>query len=175
MQRLKLALAERAPKTVNNVLTVLGTLLKKAVEWGALGRLPCTIKLLPNPRKTMGFHDFDQYERLLTVARKRENAYLMVLLGGDAGLRLGEIVELEWRDVDLQARRLTVQRSDWLGDVTVPKGGRSRQLPMTQRLTAALKSARHLRSDRVLCLPGGAPITRDRVTRNRRKLEVIDG
>ena len=64
--------------------------------------------------------------------------------------------------VDLAARRLTVDRSDWLGHVTVPKGGRSRQLPMTQRLTAALKAARHLRSDRVLCLPDGAPITRDR-------------
>jgi len=134
------------------------------VEWGELERLPCTIKLLPNPRKTMGFHDFDQYERLLTIARKRgAETYLMILLGGDAGLRLGEIVALEWRDVDLQARRVTVQRSDWLGHVTVPKGGRSRQLPMTQRLTAALKSARHLRSDRVLCVSGGAPITRDRV------------
>jgi len=36
-------------------------------------------------------------------------------------------------------------------------------LPMTQRLTAALKAAQHLRSDRVLCLADGAPITRDRV------------
>ena len=75
----------------------------------------------------------------------------MVLLGGDAGLRLGEIIALEWRDVDLQARRLTVQRSDWQGHVTVPKGGRSRQLPMTQRLTAALKAARHLRCDAGAC------------------------
>ena len=155
VQRLKLALAERAPKTVNNVLTVLSTLLKKAVEWGELERLPCVIKLLPNPKKTMGFHDFDQYERLLTVARKRgTDAYLMVLAGGDAGLRLGEIIALEWRDIDLAARRLTVERSDWHGHVTVPKGGRSRQLPMTQRLTAALKGARHLRGERVLCLAG---------------------
>jgi hypothetical protein len=74
VQRLKLAMADRAPKTVNNVLTVLSTLLKKAVEWGELERLLCTIKLLPNPKKTMGFHDFDQYERLLTVARKRGRA-----------------------------------------------------------------------------------------------------
>ena len=72
VQRLKLALTSRAPKTVNNVLTVLSTLLKKAVERGELDRLPCAIKLLPNPKKTMGFHDFDQYERLLTVARKRD-------------------------------------------------------------------------------------------------------
>jgi integrase len=87
----------------------------------------------------------------------------MALLGGDAGLRLGEIIAVEWRDVELGARRLTVQRAEWLGHVTVPKGGRSRRLPMTQRLTAALKAAQHLRSDRVLCLADGAPITRDRV------------
>ena len=36
VQRLKLALSNRAPKTVNNVLTVLSTLLKRAVEWGEL-------------------------------------------------------------------------------------------------------------------------------------------
>ena len=176
VQRLKLALTNRAPKTVNNVLTVLSTLLKKAVEWGELERLPCAIKLLPNPKKTMGFHDFDQYERLLTIARRRgAEAYLMVVLGGDAGLRLGEILALEWRDVDLAARRLTVQRSDWLGHVTVPKGGRARQLPMTQRLTAALKAARHLRCERVLCLPDGSPITRDRVIKAVRGAQRVAG
>jgi len=54
-------------------------LLKKAVEWGELERLLCVIKLLPNPKRTMGFHDFDQYERLLMVARKRgPDTYLMV-------------------------------------------------------------------------------------------------
>jgi hypothetical protein len=73
VQRLKLALSTRAPKTVNNVLTVLSTLLKKAVEWGELERLPCAIKLLPNPKKTMGFHDLDQYERLLTVRSQTGN------------------------------------------------------------------------------------------------------
>ena len=123
------------------------------MEWGELERLPCAVKLLPCPKKAMGFHDFDQYERLLTVARKRgTDAYLMVLAGGDAGLRLGEIVALEWRDIDLAARRLTVERSSWRGQVTVPKGGRSRQLPLTQRQTAALRAARHLRGERVLCL-----------------------
>jgi integrase len=80
----------------------------------------------------------------------------------------GEIVALEWRDVDPAARRLTIQRSEWLGHVTIPKGGRSRQLPMSQRLTAALNAARHLRSDRVLCLPDGASITRDRVIKQQR-------
>jgi integrase len=176
VQKLKLAMTNRAPKTVNNVLTVLGTMLKKAVEWGDLERLPCTIKLIPNPKKTMGFHDFDEYERLLAVAQKRSpETYLMVLLGGDAGLRLGEIVALEWKDVNLHARRLTVQRSDWCGHVTVPKSGRSRQLPMTQRLTGALKAHRHLKSERVLCLADGESLTRDRVIKAIRTAQRIAG
>jgi integrase len=103
------------------------------------------------------------------------DTYLMVLLAGDAGLRLGEIVALEWRDVDLPARRLTVQRSDWCGHVTVPKSGRPRRLPMTQRLTAALKAARHLRGGRVLCLPDGSPITRDRVIKAIRGAQRVAG
>jgi integrase len=150
--------------------------VEEAVEWGESDRLPCAIRLLPNPKKTMGFHDFDQYERLLTVARKRNvETYVMVLLGGDAGLRLGEIVALEWCDVDLPSRRITVQRSDWLGHVTVPKGGRLRQLPMTQRLTAALKAARHLQSNRVLCLPDGSNLTRDRVIKAVRGAQRVAG
>jgi integrase len=176
VERLKLALTNRSPKTVNNVLTVLNTMLKKAVEWDVLERLPCAIKLLRNPKKTMGFHDFDQYERLLTAARGRgAEACLMVLLGGDAGLRLGEIVALEWRDVDLAARRLTVQRSDWQGRVTMPKGGRSRQLPMTQRLTAALKAVRRLGVERVLRQSDGSAMTRDRVIKTVRGAQRLAG
>jgi hypothetical protein len=48
-QTQKLALINGAPKTVNNVLTVLSTLLK-AMECGDLDRVPCTIELLPDPK-----------------------------------------------------------------------------------------------------------------------------
>ena len=57
----------------------------------------------------------------------------------------------------------------------MPKGGRSRQLPMTQRLTAALKAVRHLRGARVLCLTDGSPITRDRVIKAVRGTQRIAG
>jgi integrase len=50
----------------------------------------------------------------------------MVLLGGDAGLRSGEILALNWSDVDLPARTLSVERSDRRGHVTAPKSGRVR-------------------------------------------------
>ena len=34
------------------------------------------------------------------------NSHLIVLLGGEAGLRCGEIMALEWDDVDLPAQLL---------------------------------------------------------------------
>jgi site-specific recombinase XerD len=46
---------------------------------------------------------------------------------------------------------------------------------MTQRLTAALKAARHLRSDRVLCLPDESSITRDRVIKTIRGAQRVAG
>jgi integrase len=149
---------------VNNVLTVLGVLLKKAVEWDAIDRMPCTIRLLPIPTPSAGFYDFEDYEGLVEAAKSADpNAHLIVLLGGDAGLRCGEMMALEWRDVDLGKRQLCVQRSEWKGHVTVPKGGRLRYVPMTVRLAAALREHRHLRGARVLCQPDGAPLSADRV------------
>ena len=90
VQGVKHALQERSPKTVNNVLTVLNVLLKKAVEWEVIDRMPCTIRLLPVAKPSASFHDFDDYERLVDAAQATDaRAYLIVLLGGEAGLRCG--------------------------------------------------------------------------------------
>ena len=166
VQRLKHALRLKSPKTVNNVLTVLGVLLKKAVEWDVIDRMPGTIRLLPIPQTSASFHDFDDYERLVATARRSDwLTYLIVLLGGEAGLRCGEMLALERTDVDLAKRQLCVQRSAWEGHITVPKGGRLRYVPLTVRLGAALREHRHLSGPRVLCQPDGSPLTRRMVQR----------
>ena len=96
VQRLKTRLGERARKTVNNVLTVLSTMLKVAVEWGVIDRLPCTVRLLRTSKPNASFHDFDAYEALAKAAAQLDwRAELIVLLGGDAGLRCGEMMTLE--------------------------------------------------------------------------------
>jgi len=160
VQQIKNHLAARKPKTVNNTLTVLNTLLKKAVEWSVIDRMPCTIRLLAVPKPTMGFYDFDEYRRLVEAAAALNGlTHVIVLLGGDAGLRLGEIIGLEWNDVDLALRQLCVRQSEWRGHVNVPKGGRIRHVPLTGRLTAALRSLRHMRGPRVVCQTDGVPLT----------------
>jgi len=40
VQQLKHRLLKKAPKTVNNILTVLNMMLKKAVEWDVIERMP---------------------------------------------------------------------------------------------------------------------------------------
>ena len=157
-------LRDHAPKTVNNVLTVLSVLLKKAVEWDVIDRVPCVIRLVRAPKPSMGFYDFDEYERLLDAAKVLgPTAQLVVLLGGEAGLRCGEMIGLEWSDVDLAKRQMCIQRAEWRGHVTAPKGGRLRYVPMTARLAAAVRGYRHLKSHRVLSLDDGSTLTQDHV------------
>ena len=159
VQQLKAALTDRSPKTVNNVLTVLSVALKTAVSWGVIERVPCTITLLKTPKSGAAFHDFDEYERLVEASRSDTQAHVVVLLGGEAGLRCGEIMALDWTNVDPQKRQLCVAQSDWKGHVTMPKGGRIRYVPLTKRLTEALRAARHLRGPRVLCDAVGKALT----------------
>ena len=75
-------------------------------------------------------------------------------------MRAGEIVALEWDDVDLERRQISIRHSDWRGQLTSPKSGRGRFVAMTERVATALRKQRHLRSPRVLCLDDGKPITR---------------
>lgn len=180
VQRLKQALQHRSPKTTNNVLTVLNVLLKKAVEWDVIDRMPCAIRLLAIPKTAASFHGFDEYERVVEAAESDDsNAFLIALLGGEAGLRCGEMIALEWGDVDLGKRQLRVQRSQWKGHVTATKGGRVRFVPLTVRLAAALREHRHLRTARVLYQRDGSPLTQkivqDYMKRAARRANVKPG
>ncbi len=156
IQRIKADLAVKSPKTVNNVLTCLSKLLKVAIEWDTVREMPCRIKLLKVSRIAARFLDFGDYERLIEGAAKVDaRAHVMVLLGGDAGLRRGEIIGLCQEDVDFTRRILTVRRSVWHGIETLPKSGRPRLVNMTEALTEALQGSRHLRGKRVLYADDG--------------------
>ena len=84
---------------------------------------------------------------------------MIVLLGGEAGLRSGEMVALEWSDIDFVKGQMCVQRSAWKGQVASPKGGRLRYVSLTARLATALREHRHLRGPRVLYQDDGSPLT----------------
>jgi integrase len=137
---------------------------ERQVAWEVIERMPCTIRLLPIPKSSATFHDFDDYEKLVEAAKGEDQALLIVLLGEEAGLRCGEMMALEWSDVDLTKRQLCVQRSEWKGHVTTTKSGRLRYVRLTNRLAATLRQHRHLRGPRVLCADDdGRPFTQREV------------
>lgn len=140
IQRFKADLAEHSPKTVNNILSTLSKLLKVAVDWGVLEQLPVKIKPLHSEPPIVRFFDFASYMRLVAHAEELDiRTLVLVLLGGDAGLRMGEMIGLEWPDVDWELEQLTIQRSESKRIVTLPKSGSKRYVPMTRKLLAALK------------------------------------
>ena len=76
-------------------------------------------------------------------------------------------------------RQICVQRSDWNGQVTTPKGGRLRYVLLMIRLAAAFLNHRHLRSPNVLCQNDVQPLTRQmvqyRVLRASRRAKLSQG
>jgi integrase len=144
-------------KYVNNVLNVFRKMLRYAADLEMVARVP-TMKALKLPPSKPEFLDFDDYAKLVEAARREPELYAAVLLAGEAGLRLGEIVELHWSDID-RAGVLTVSHNDWPGHLGSPKSGRARELPLTKRTPDAVRAVRHLRSQRVFWQGDGAPWT----------------
>jgi len=80
----------------------------------------------------------------------------------ESGLRIGEAVEVRWRDVDLGSRWLTVERRYYRGRVGLPKGRKSRRVPLSVSIARALwelrKATRAGDDDLVFTAGGGARI-----------------
>lgn len=156
---IKARLFDRKPKTVNNVLAVVSGMFTTAVERGDLPRAPVKIDFLPVTQPPIQFFDFEQYAELVDAAhRVGPEVEVFVLLGGDAGLRTGELIALEWPDIHLAQGYLTVRRADWRGEIGPPKGKKIRDIPLTIQLRDALEALPKHRG-RVLRRPDGEPVS----------------
>jgi integrase len=85
--------------------------MKKAVQWGLMGRNPTEAVSVPRAERTeMQTLSEDQVKELFAVTRGEALHGLWVLLA-TTGLRLGEALGLKWEDVDLAKGRLMVLRA----------------------------------------------------------------
>jgi integrase len=160
VQALKLSLSERDPKTVNNILATLNKTLKTAVKWGVLSEMPCAVEFVRTELAEVAFYDFAQYARLVKEAALLGlQVLVMVLLGGDAGLRRNEMIALMAMDVNLKLRLLTVRHQDLHGRLVSTKGNRPRVIPLTDALHAALFELLKTRDERVLLNDDNRPLS----------------
>ncbi len=143
-------------KTRANILGVLATALRYAEASGTIARAP-VIKVKAVPPPPIECWTFDEYGRLLgAMAGEDEPWPTAILLAGEAGLRIGEVLALEWPDLDLVANTITVARQERQGVVGPPKGGKPRTVPMTARLAAHLRGVPRIHTGRVVVRAGEA-------------------
>lgn len=129
------------PKTVNNHLVALLKCLRCAFEWGELERLPVsrTLKAPPPPFRSL---DRAEQTRLLEAAKSEPFWRPMVLVALQTGMRVGELLGLEWQDIDWGRGFITVQRSFVYGVLGTPKNNRVRHIPLTPDALAVLHPLR---------------------------------
>lgn len=146
----------------NGAMDILGHMLKKAREWklvSAAPMMPPRAKVVT--QEEVEIFDDDELIRLRAAAKAyTQNAYLVVLLGSEAGLRVAEMIGLRWSDIDLKAGRMMVRQQEVRkGKTKLPKSKKARALPLTDLLQAELKAAQHF-GERVLVDDEGRPVTR---------------
>ena len=99
--------------------------------------------------------DRTELERLLAALRSPDRAIVAVAV--ETGMRQGEILSLEWRDVDLAGHRIRVRES---------KSGEPRTIPMSANCADVLSAhPRSLGSELVFPAPNGKRLTRGALTK----------
>ena len=128
-----------SPRLRQMTHVVLRRALSQAVQWGLIARNPCDAVARPKaPRKEARYLDRDEVRALLDAARGDRLEALCVLAVA-TGMRQGELLGLQWGDVDLGAGTLAVRRqlrehADGeleLGELKTAKSRRLVHLPAT--------------------------------------------
>jgi integrase len=167
-QRLKASLKGRSnrydkpisSKTADNVLAVLSHVLAYAEELGQIDKVP-KIRLYNDDPPDPEYWTFSEWTALLAAATAEGSEFFIsTLLAGDAGLRLGEILGLEWSDISFEkGGQLHIRRQLRKGVVGTPKSGRDRYVPLTDTLTTALRALPQVpRVGRVVRGSDGLPV-----------------
>lgn len=125
-------------KTINNILGTLNRVLTLAVEYRRIEAAPRVKWLKAAKEDELRYLTFGQAALLESSADPEWRCAITLAL--KSGLRQGELIGLQWGDVDLDLGRLNVRRTVYRGVEGTPKGGRSRIVDLP---TVALEALRN--------------------------------
>jgi integrase len=122
--------ATNKPATVNHLMSRLRHLFNRAIEWELLDESPVKrIRFLRENNARLRYLSIEECGRLLDACRA-DNMRGIVTVALHTGMRLGEILDLKFPDLDFVSDVLTVRDS---------KNSESRHIPMDSTVTALLK------------------------------------
>jgi integrase len=124
-----------ANKSINNLLIVLNKCLATSEEWGAINRKP-RIKLLKvQPQK---FDHLSEDEANALLKNSSGRLHEMILIALKTGMRYGEIIALDWEDLDFSIKKITVRHGIARGVMGSTKSNKSREIPMADSIAELL-------------------------------------
>jgi integrase len=139
-----------AATSINAAITTLSSACRWFVEQHWIGDNPCRgVKRLPKPpRSYLWIRTRAEFERVLSNLGGEFRDMAAVAVG--TMLRIDEMLHLQWDDVDLENRLITVQR----GRKGPPKNGRIRHVPILDSVLPVLKAKALKRDGATLVFPG---------------------
>lgn len=175
---------ELAPRTIRNVFWAMSRLFSDAIVQGLLTKTPCVLvrgdrpKIRDADRRWRQTAVFSRAEavQLFTDPRVPADRRAMWAISLLAGLRLGEVSALRWRDLDLVRKPLGCLHisSSYTRINRVEKGTKTetpRQVPVHPALAAVLKQWREAGWAELF---GRPPAEEDLVIPNRRGVHLND-
>ena len=143
-------MARCRPATINRDLSRLRRMFSLAVEWELLEESPMAgIRFLRENNARTRYLSLEECQRLIASCMA-PHIRAMVSVALHSGMRLGEILNLRWYDLDFSSGFILVRDS---------KNGESRHVPMDATLFALFRAYPHrLGTDLVFSSPAGGRI-----------------
>jgi len=128
-----------SPRTKNKLLVVMHGVMRRAVSVWGLQINPVAGVEKQRTRSTGDLEVFSPEEVMALVrAAASEQDGAIYLTAAFTGLRRGELLALRWRDVDFGGSLIRVRASYAAGQLTSPKSGKVRSVPMAPDVAATL-------------------------------------
>jgi len=146
--------------TINREVGCLKTIFNKAVDWKLVKFSPASkVKMLKEPAPIVRYLGKEEIGKLLKACKISESPesnklvakhpYPIVFIALNTGMRLGEILNLKWRDIDFVNGFIHIEKA---------KGGKRRDIPLSPELTQVLKYGIKVENtEHVFCNGNGTP------------------
>ena len=165
----KVAEGKLSPNTVGKAMTLLKEMLGHAVQWEYLRANPAQhVKKVRSVRPEMDFLTPTEVTRFLEKCSPGFRPLFTTAVL--TGMRRGELLGLQWGDLDWASSSIRVRRSLYKGKFVEPKSARGyRTISMTPHLESTLRRHRlaspHSEADLVFCGQTGGPLDPDNLVK----------
>ncbi|NIM20708.1 MAG: tyrosine-type recombinase/integrase [Candidatus Latescibacteria bacterium] len=131
VERFKASRVKRVSKsTVNRELAILKRLFNLAIDWNLVAKNPVKkVAMYRIEEKVMRVLSQEEEQRLIYAAAPHFKPLIIVAI--NTGMRRGELLDLQWEQLDLQSSTITIKQS---------KNGKVRHIPINKKAQEALES-----------------------------------